>query len=201
MSFYPELDELTLQQLTARFEAEAPEGEGALYHDELGRAIAAQGAVGVAYLWERRTLVDAERVRAIIAGLSASGEASRPQLLAWLHEQLGANDPRVVAEAIDGLKNLGDAELAGPILALTAHTSEQVRGAVLRFARVVTPDRALSPLVAALKDPHPIVREGAADELGELGDRRARSALALARDDVREQVRQAIESALELLDD
>jgi HEAT repeat protein len=201
MSFYPELDELDLPALIARFEGPAPEGEGALYWDELARAIADRGADGAAYLWDHRSQLEPARLRAAIAALSASGATSEPRLRPWLRDQLAGSAPMVVAEAVDGLKMLNDTETADRILALQHHASEYVRGAVLRFARSVIPHQAFSLLVEALKDPHYVVREGAADELGELGDRRAKTVLEPLRNDPHQHVRQAVETALELLGD
>lgn len=77
-------------------------------------------------------------------------------------------DEHVVAIAIEDLAGLGGCGLTERVLALGADPRELVRGAVLRFARQVAPDRAPVLLLGALDDPHYIVRENAIDELDEL---------------------------------
>jgi HEAT repeat protein len=86
-------------------------------------------------------------------------------------------------------------------LAFKEHPSEYVRGSVLRFIARVHPDKALPIFLEKLKDPHYIVRENAADELGDLGLPSVISDLRPLLLDPHPNVRQATETAIDMLSD
>ena len=75
-----------------------------------------------------------------------------------------------------------------------------VRGSVLRFMSEFYPERAVGLLIDALNDAHFIVRENAADELGELEAVEALPFLRAKLEDPHPDVRQAAETAIEMLE-
>jgi len=113
-----------------------------------------------------------------------------------LIECLEHADQHVVAEAIDGLARLGGHGLTERVLALAADPRELVRGAVLRFARRIVPERAPALLLDALQDPHHIVRSNAVDELDELDYTAALPRIEALCGDPDPRVRQAALSAI-----
>lgn len=135
--------------------------------------------------------------RAILFGLASPPVAQAD--VALLRAALQDSDPYVVAEAIDALVEAGDDRDLPLVLAMSDAPSPYVRGAVLRFAAGRRLPSARDRLVAALSDPHPIVRQNAIDELDvSLGDGdpdRSRLLSALLQDpddDVRAAARSAL---------
>lgn len=200
MTFFPELDGLALDTLVARFHQPPPgdASEGALYFQEVARLIAAQGAPGIAFL-ESFDAADEPRLRGILSSL-ALARRDTPELRRRLLGFLRDARPLIVMEAIDGLARLGAKEARAEVTALRGHPSPYVRGAVLRYLRGVFPEHAMSTLVEALRDPHFIVRESAADELGELRDRQALVHLRALQADPEPDVRQAAQTAIDLIE-
>lgn len=183
---YPELDSLSLAELKARFRAAPPEDpdvEDAAPPDDPDSFIYQDlwyGEVAIA-LRERDPDEGASFLRGEVAGADPDRLTAILQAITWFHERdrvhadlliecLRHPDEHVAAEAIDGLSLLGGCGLTERILALAADPRPLVRGAVVRFARQVVPDRAPALLLDALNDPHYIVRENAVDELDELDE-------------------------------
>lgn len=110
---------------------------------------------------------DPDRLTAILLAITWFDERDSAHA-DLLIEELDHPDEHVAARAIDGLAGLGGCGLTERVLALGGGPRVLVRGAVLRFARQVVPDRAPALLLDALHDPHYIVRENAVDELDEL---------------------------------
>ncbi|HEY7020003.1 MAG TPA: hypothetical protein VH349_02725 [Ktedonobacterales bacterium] len=172
MSFMPELDNLSLDELIARFHGPAVghEDEVQVYYDEIAYRMPEQhGANGTAFLLGEleRVREDETRLRAVLGGL-------------WFlppHDPVGtqinlfyldhAND-FIVMEAIDGLAHLEAAEAHDRVLAHLAHASQHVVGAVLRYMSRLFRDEALPLLLEALRDERHVVRACAVDALDEL---------------------------------
>lgn len=201
MTLYPELDKLSLQALSERFLASPPptEEDGTLYFQEVACRIASQGDAGIKSLSGAWPWADEPRLRALIAALTRVNR-DVPGLGQTLRVLLADTRPLLVMEAIDGLTRLDDTEALAQISGLQGHASPYVRGAVLRYLRRITPDHALPALLAALADPAFVVRESAADELGELGDPQALPALHALLGDPHPDVRLAVETAVAILE-
>jgi HEAT repeat protein len=169
MSFYPELDNLTLKELIGYFKGQPFEREDpSTYYLEVAILIKNQGNAGIDYLYRVIEEADAERLRGIIFALTESS-LEREKLLPLLFKYLEHQHPLIVAEAIDGLCKLEDKNAINQVLVMLEHSSPYVRGSALRFVARLHPDKALPLLLDKLKDPHFIVRENAIDELDELG--------------------------------
>ena len=77
--------------------------------------------------------------------------------------------PGIVAAAVEALNHLKCVDARGEILALLKHSAAEVVGSVLRFMTSRFPKDAVPLLEEALESPQALLRETAADELGELG--------------------------------
>jgi len=200
VSFYPELDQLNLEGLAARFRMPPPEGDeyGAAFYSEVASLIAKQGENGIAFLEEQIDEEDTPRMRAIIFALTEPGlqrSLGPERILPFLADAR----PEIVAAAVDGLRRLRNTALTERVLELLNHPSPYVRGSVLRFLSELNPGTALPLLIEALKDNHFIVRENAADELGDLGSTEALPHLYSLLEDPHPHVRQATLAAIELI--
>ncbi|SRR5579875_302673 len=170
MGFYPELENLDLDELKRRFERSENEGDyDDFYYEEAVEHILAQGMSGLSYLKKvvEEGRMDVPQLRAAIWILSLQP----PE--AWYHEKLRSflqdSRERIVTESVDSLAHIGARDLSEEVLRLRTHPSPYVRGSVLRYMSKLFPEKAPPILLEALKDEHPIVRENALDELGELG--------------------------------
>jgi len=193
---YPELDSLSLAELEGRFCAPSPEDPD--LYDEVAIAIRKRAPdEGARFLRGEVAGADPERLTAILLAITWLGERDRGNA-DLLIECLEHPDEAVVAEAIGGLAKLGGCGLTERILALGADPREpvRVRGAVLRFASRVVPDRAPALLLDALTDPHYIVRWNAVEELEELGYTPALARIEAMCADPDPHVRQAALSAI-----
>lgn len=150
---YPELDNLPDAPI-ARWHAPAPDGMGR-------RALPSSS-------WQREE-ADATRWRAALLGLTLPPRLPDPALRDLLLDALDDRHPAIVAEAIDGLWNQGCDDARERVLPLRDHPAPHVRAAILRYMSHLHPDDARPLLLAALRDPDPLVRENALDELDELG--------------------------------
>jgi HEAT repeat protein len=200
MTLYRELEGLNLDDLVDRFGGPAPEGAeyADAYYQDLANLIRSRGPAGEEFLRAQLDTSDASRLRAVLFALTEP-PIEDPKLVQRLHSCVRDQRPLIVAEAVDGIARLGLSDLVGEVKGLGRHPSPYVRGAVLRFLRRITPDQALSLLVEGLKDVDFIVRENAADELGELRAVEAIPHLRLAEADPHPAVRAAAHTALELL--
>lgn len=201
MSFYPELDRLNQEELAVRFHMPPPQGEeyANAYYQEIARLLREKGEGGIAFLQQE---IDNENPAKLQAILFALTETRMPhfELRDFLISYLSDRRPIIVMEAIDGLRRQGEKEAVNLVLALEQHSSPYVRSSVLRFMRQLYPEQALPLLIKGLKDPDFIVRENAADELAELEAVEALSNLRPLITDPHPDVRQAAQTAIEILE-
>lgn len=199
MSFYPELDGLSLTELLKRFRGVPPPGEQpSLWYQEVCARISEFGPEGLEILTRELETSDESRLRGLLFALGRS-RVEDPMLRSRLRSYLADERPMVIAEAIDALHGQQAVTELPVVLALRGHASPYVRGAVLRFARYASPETARSLLIEALNDPEYIVRENALDELGELGAVDSIPHLYPALADSHPDVRQAAETAIAML--
>jgi len=164
---FPEPNSLSLSELQERFRG-APTEDPDLWYDELAVTIRQRFPdEGASFLRGEVAWDDPDRLAAILLAITWFDERDSHHADLVI-ECLEHPDEHVVAIAIEDLAGLGGCGLTERVLALGADPRELVRGAVLRFARQVAPDRAPALLLGALDDPHYIVRENAIDELDEL---------------------------------
>lgn len=207
MSFYSELDNLSLSELIARFHGAPLEGEeyGYTYYSEVALLIRQSGSAGVEFLypkgmiWNEAKQADTIKLRAILLALTQP-RLEQPALRDWLLSLLQDKRSIIVAEAIDSLTRQGEADTLEQVLPLLKHASPYVRGSVLRFMSEFYPERAVPLLIEGLNDAHFIVRENATDELGSLCAVEALPFLRAKLEDPHPHVRQAAETAIEMLE-
>jgi hypothetical protein len=191
-----ELEGLNLDELEQQFECN---GDYSSFYDEVAQYIAAQGASGLFYLKNvvEEDRMDVPQLRAAIWILGLQEEDP------WYREKLQTllEDPRdlIVAEAVDGLARIKARDLRDTILQLRDHPSPYVRGSVLRYMSKLFPKEAPPMLIAALKDPHYIVKENAIDELDDLEYYQALPYIRPLLHNQHEDVLQAAETAVENL--
>jgi HEAT repeat protein len=201
MSFYQELDSLSLEELISHWYGHPIDGEeySALYYQELAISILNQGEAGRTFL---KNILDkslsVEELGAILSNLP-SQEYSLPQdlLLPYLHD----DRPLVIAAAIDGLATQREHNSLDEILLLRQHSSPYVRGSVLRFLSVVQTQEAIPVLIEALQDSHYIVRENAIDELDSLGATESIPLIRSLLNDSNLEVQQAAQTAVKNLEE
>jgi HEAT repeat protein len=192
---YPELESLSLVELEARFRAASQE-DPYLWYDEVAIAIRKRDPdAGARFLRGEVAGADTPRLTAVLLAITWFDERDRGQA-DLLIECLEHPDEAVVAGAINGLAGLGGCGLTERILALVVDSREMVRGAVVRFASRVVPDRAPALLLDALQDPHYLVRWNAVDELGELDYTAALARIEALSEDPDPHVRQAVLSVI-----
>ncbi len=165
MGYYTELENLSLSELEQRLESD---GDYDDFYEEVVQRIAAQGVPGLSYLRKvvEEAWMDVPQLRATIwvLGLQEEDPWYREKLQTLLHD----SRELIVAEAVDGLARIKARDLRENILQLLTHPSPYVRGSVLRYMSKLFPNDAPPLLIAALKDPHYIVKENAIDELDDL---------------------------------
>lgn len=202
MSFYLELNHLNLEELIAHFQGLPLEAEeyAVVYYQEVANLIRAKGEAGIAFLQGEIKEADTARLRGILFALSEA-QVDAPEFRDLLFSYLQDERPMIVMEAVDSLRILGEKNAVDSVLALLEHPSPYVRGSVLRFMRCLAPNKALPLLIEALKDPDFIVRENAADELGELDQVEAIPSLRPLLADSHSDVREAVQTAIEMLEE
>jgi hypothetical protein len=209
------LEATKLTKLISLFKSEPTDGElfADSYYQDITDRIFQQGNEGWIYLEEVLPFYDRQsrdnhldvlsqaRVRAILFALSqAKSPRKKTEVTGVLESYLEDSRPIIVAEAIDGLRHQKSRKYNIRVLSLLNHSSPFVRGSVLRFFAALYPEQALLILLRSLDDIDAIVRENAVDELGDLGDEVAIAPLkALLEKEKEENVREAIETALEIL--
>ncbi len=168
MGFYPELDNLNLPQLIERFDGPPPDGPeyGTAFYQEVASLIRQHDPAGLNFLLREllKRGEDTERLRGILLGLRFPLPESldlRALLLPYLRDER----PVVVADAVDGLAQVGTAEALDEVLPLRKHPSPYVRASVLRAVGQLPLERAWPMLREGLHDPDNLVRETALDEL------------------------------------
>ncbi len=128
------------------------------------------GRTGIRYLSDALDSDSDIHRRWALFGISHSTDINRKKLIKLMLASLDDKCPSVISEAIDGLIRLGERAGWPTIMRLSAHPSEYVRGAVLRYANhALGREEAFVYLIEGLKDPHFIVIENAIDELDDLG--------------------------------
>jgi HEAT repeat protein len=171
MSVYPELDGLSLSELTLRFYAPSLDENryATAYLTEAAARIGEHGNDGVRFLREQvdRVEDDEPRLRAVMLGL-AIPRVNDPWVQRFLLAHLSDRRPAVVMEAIDALTTLHVLATHDQVLALAGHRSPYVRGAVLRYLGALFPTEAKPLLLRGLKDRHFVVRESAIDSLDDI---------------------------------
>ncbi len=205
MSFYADLDRLNLEQLIERFQQPPLEGEDtSTYYTEIAFSIVQQGNAGMDYLYQAIDDYqaideeDTDRLRGILFALTEY--AVEPEKLRFLLlNYLGDRRSLIVAEAIDGLCKLRQKDALERVLPMLEHPAPEVKSSVLRFIARLHPDRALPLLLEKLQDRDYIVRENAADELGDLGEVSAIPHLTPLLVDSYSEVRQAAQTAINSL--
>jgi hypothetical protein len=200
MSFYPELDNLNLQELTNRFQLPPPEEEsGNLYYQEVADIIASKGKAGIDFLWNKIKDANTEQLQGIIFGLTAI-KLAHPQFKDLLINYLNHEHSSIVMEAIEGLIRLEVKEIKNDILNLRYHSSPYVRSSVLHYMSKLYPEEAIPLLIESLQDVDYIVRESAVDELGELEAVEAIKYLQPLTEDAHPDVRQAAQTSIAMLE-
>jgi hypothetical protein len=168
----PELDNLSLHELIARFGGPATghEDEEQVYYDEIAYLMPERhGANGTAFLLRELGQIrdDETRLGAVLGGLRFLPPHD-PVGIQITRFYLDHANEFIVMEAIDGLAHLEVTEAHDRVLAHLVHPSQYVVGAVLRYMSKLFPDEAKSILHKALSDRRYVVRECAVDELDEL---------------------------------
>lgn len=134
------------------------------------------------------------RLRAAICGLGiASIESDKIDNL--LAPFLNHSDDLVISAAIDALRRAGKSNwsLIEPLL---RHQSPYVRGAALRYCKAKLGAGAASWLLEGFKDPDPIVRENALDEIEDIVDKSMMSIIETMLVDSSASVREAARTLL-----
>ncbi|MBZ0316476.1 MAG: HEAT repeat domain-containing protein [Anaerolineae bacterium] len=207
MPKYPEFSTLDLEQLILRFIGVPPdEADEDNYYDELAITIRLKGEVGIeALLGLLKKVSRVSQKRGAIMGLTFPPQLKKTVVEETLIGLLDADEPLIVADAISGLIDTESKNFLNRILPFQSHPSPYVRGSVLRFLSALYPNKAYPILIEALGDLDYIVRENAADELGEmkLDDSQKTEAIAHLRnllEDSHPHVRQAVETAIKMIE-
>lgn len=167
MSFYPDLDNLRLDELIQRFRGPPPDAEeSTIYYGEVAICIQGYGEPGLSFLLDERAAVeqDEARLRAVLLGLTyerRDDAAVRAILLGYL----GDARPLIVMDALDGLRYWRVYDARERVSALTQHPSPYVRGVAVHYMAGLFPDDATELLLTALHDEHFVVRESAIDAI------------------------------------
>jgi HEAT repeat protein len=177
MTYYSDLDGLSLSELAERFylPPPAPEDVEAGYYDEIAFRIQQHGTAGFAFLMGElpRVSDDTPRVQALLTGLwwlspQTKGKGAYELFLPYLRDPR----PLVVATAIEGVRLLDLHVAHDAVLAtLAAHTHVQtdafryVRCSALKYMSDLYPNEALPLLLATLHDSEPWMRACALDAI------------------------------------
>lgn len=205
MSFYPELDNVSLHALLRLFGESAPDGAeyAASYYEEVATEISQHRPEGLDWLlnalgYSPYPDEDGVRTRAILLAVTQThltgGDRFRVEYL--LLHYLRDLRPLVVAEAIDGLWRQNIRLEPAEVLALQGDASPDIRASALRYLSHIYPDEARQRLLLALDDKDPIVRETAIDELDWLGEAEAAPSISSLLEDPNPAVREAAETAV-----
>lgn len=216
MSYYPELDELSLEELIEKWNSPPPEGDeyALVYYEEIVFLIlqkyGEELSYGIGVPLSSETLhyflitskgkfydlsiesnekYNTEKLASVIRFLPLPLEIKK----SYLSDQR----PLIVASAIDRLAKENAREFRDDILKLRNHEDPYIRSSVLRYMSKLYPDKAKSFLIDALHDPHYVVRENAIDELDDLDARDAIPYIRQLINDEHPDVRQAAEFVLQ----
>lgn len=153
-----------------------------------------------------RSYGDAHLAKAVVGVLVRLGAPAVEPLIAALDD----NNRQVRMVVAEGLGRLGDPRAVNPLLHIAMHIGEDATMAAAAIVKIGP--RAVEPLITALEDENPNVRNAAAEALGKLGDPRAIKPLNIALRDhkidtkgtealVKLNVADAVEPLLEMLKD
>lgn len=213
MGIFSELDNLTLNKLGNAFRS-SPENYveyATEYLSELALKIRQKGVNGNEYLMEKiieNSLSESQLIAVILAltfplekhkNIQPLTNQQKNILMRTLISLLDDKRPLVVSEAVDGLRCLNEKGIAGDVHNLKNDSSPYVRGSVLRYYSRLFPDEAFNLLLDGLDDAHFIVRENAADELGDLGKVEALPHLRSHLNDEHPHVVKAVQTAIDTL--
>jgi len=178
MSFIPELDGHTPEELQAAFEGDPcallglPPQDRDLALMEIACRIARRGESGLEFLLPRLPDANPDKARAILMGLRFVPPATlaqrRQQFRGIFFAHLNDRRSLVVAEAIDNLRDLGFSDARTEVAALLKHESPHVAASALRFLSRHDSERAKPLLMEALRSPDAVIRKNAVAELDEL---------------------------------
>jgi len=177
--------------------------EPSAFFEDVCYEIQRHGDKGLNFLLDQLDFADTDRLFGIMLGLSAGKSPKFRELFIHL---LHAPDPLLVMSVMDGLRHTTSGEDVDLILTYQHHESAYVRASVLRYMGRFYPDRAYPMAIAALHDPHSIVRQQGADLLDEMpldGTHQAEAITFLRPllNDADEDVRQAADTAIRNLTD
>ncbi len=198
MHSYNEFSALPEAALAHRLQQAASDSGAISQCKEIAWALMQHGQSGVLRLYDQLPHANTAQLVGIMFALThphAGAPLAEDSLLAWLDD---ARDS-VVAEAIDGLSRSGYLDQAERVLQLKNHPSHWVRGSVVRFASQLAAEQAQPLWLAALDDPHFVVRENAVDEIGDHPFRQALSHLQALLDDEHPDVREATRTAIDAI--
>lgn len=199
MAFIEELEHLNFDELLAEFDhptvtdlAEL----GFVYFEEVAAKLRERNPDrAVRELLERYGGADEERAAGILFGISVDPERDQvhiPRLRAALERP----EPDVVAEAIDRLRNLNDANSAPQVEVLGGSPAVRIRSAVLRYLAGTNHPDAVARLRAGLDDLDGNVRANAVEELVDLVGLEAEPWVMPLAEDPDELVRDTVRDAL-----
>jgi HEAT repeat protein len=173
--------------------------------EEAAVHLAERGGAGIDFLLASTRAADDLQMRAILLGLSFTGENIAAPKKAEVHKAvigfLHDARPMIAAGAVEALNHLGCREARAEILTLLKHSSPDVVGSVLRFMAHLFPKEAVPLLEEALDSPEPLLRENAIDELDELGYTPALPKIKTLLKDRNKDVRQAARAAVKNLEE
>jgi hypothetical protein len=170
VSTYPELETASFDDLVEKWKGPPIDGANyaRLFYSEVALSFRRFGDRGLNQLIAQTSRESGVKLASLVDGLSwpTTDDVRVQRLLVALLDNL---DPSVVAAAIDALRV---ARTESPHVAIKRKLASQrdpiVVAAVLRYIAAISPDDALPALIESLSHRSPIVRETAADALGEL---------------------------------
>lgn len=197
MSFYKELDNLSLEELIEKFDSKITSNKenAYLYYPEVAYLIRRKGMNGIEFLKNNLKNRSAIKVGAALLGLTypkCEDEYLKQQLLCYL----GDKRSFVVQCAVKGLEALEVKNAFEYVLPLLSHHSPYVVANTLSFISKLYPEVALPFLINSISHKHYIVRETTADEMGELYQKEAIPYLEKLLADPHHDVREAAKTAI-----
>ncbi len=208
MSYFPELDALSLEQLSKLFDTEGvvqgfPSSCDPLWLPEIAAKIAGFGEAGLAYLLDRAKSANSCQARAIAMGTAFASPQSialhEVEIADALRTWLRRDDPQLAAEAIDNAWHLGLKEFLNDVLPLVKSEHPFLANSAVRYIARVHPERALPILLDKLRSAEAVVRENAIDELDRLGCCKAVPDIRNLLQDEDADVREAAQTAIDNL--
>lgn len=192
---------MSLDELISMFRSEAPDKEEeVIYYQEVALTIRKIGDEGVDFLLTERTNADEARTRALLLALTYPS-LDNDDVNNWIAGFLKDTRESIVMDAIDSLSRQKQASRKVNVLQYKNHRSPYIRGAVLRYMRTLFPEESIPLLKEGVRDSNFIVRDVAADEIGELGKVELKDDLLPLLNDPHPDVREAAQTALDMLEE